>query len=74
MLAGFLTQMCVNCTAEGAFPHGQRPTVAAQATATRALTAPDESVLPAATLKAAALTGTSDFCAHIVPTVDALAY
>ncbi|MCT9092415.1 isochorismatase family protein [Streptomyces sp. ASQP_92] len=72
VIAGFMTHMCVNYTAQGAFNLGYRPTVVAETTATRALTAPDGTVLPAAALRAAALTTISDLFAVVVPTVDAL--
>lgn len=72
VLAGFMTHMCVNYTAQGAFNLGYRPTVVAEATATRALTAPDGTVLPAAALQSAALTGITDLFGTVVPTVDAI--
>ncbi|MEU3415423.1 cysteine hydrolase family protein [Streptomyces sp. NPDC006658] len=37
VIAGFMTHMCVAFTAQGAFLRGNRPTVVADATATRAL-------------------------------------
>ncbi|MGX1885478.1 isochorismatase family protein [Streptomyces sp. NPDC055287] len=72
VLAGFMTHMCVNYTSQGAFNLGYRPTVVAEATATRALTTPDGTVLPAATLQAAALTTITDLFGTVVPTVDTL--
>ncbi|MEU0934946.1 isochorismatase family protein [Embleya sp. NPDC005971] len=72
IIAGFMTHMCVNYTAQGAFNLGYRPTVVAEATATRALAAPDGTVLPAAGLQAAALTTITDLFGVVVPTVDAL--
>ncbi|MFJ3879824.1 isochorismatase family protein [Streptomyces sp. NPDC090077] len=72
VLAGFMTHMCVTFTAEGAFYRGYRPAVVAEATATRALAAPDGSVLPAATLQAAALTTVADLFGLVVPGVDDL--
>ncbi|MBT2455540.1 isochorismatase family protein [Streptomyces sp. ISL-86] len=72
VLAGFMTHMCVTFTAEGAFNLGYRPTVVAEATATRPLPAPDGTVLPAATLQAAALTTISDLFGTIAPTVNDL--
>ncbi|WP_030775657.1 isochorismatase family protein [Streptomyces sp. NRRL S-920] len=72
VLAGFMTHMCVNYTAQGAFNLGYRPTVVAEATATRALTAPDGTVLSAAALQTAALTTVTDLFGTVVPTVDAL--
>ena len=41
VLAGFMTHVCVNSTARAAFNHGYRPTVVANATATRSLPNPD---------------------------------
>lgn len=72
VLAGFMTHMCVTFTAQGAFNLGFRPTVVADATATRPLTAPDGTVLPAATLQAAALTTIGDLFATVAPTADDL--
>ncbi|MFI6585068.1 isochorismatase family protein [Embleya sp. NPDC050493] len=72
IIGGFMTHMCVGHTAQGAFNLGYRPTVVAEATATRALTAPDGTVLSAATLQAAALTTITDLFGTVVPTVDAL--
>ncbi|MGH4027999.1 isochorismatase family protein [Actinomycetota bacterium Odt1-20B] len=70
VLAGFMTHMCVAFTAQGAFNLGYRPTVVAEATATRALPGPDGSVVPAAALHAAALTTVGDLFGVVVPTVD----
>jgi nicotinamidase-related amidase len=72
VIAGFMAHMCVNYTVQGAFNLGYRPTVVAETTATRALTSPDGSVLPAAALKTAALTAITDLFGTVVPTVDAL--
>ncbi|WP_137994117.1 isochorismatase family protein [Streptomyces vilmorinianum] len=72
VLAGFMTHMCVNHTAQGAFNLGYRPTVVAETTATRTLTAPDGTLLPAAALQTAALTAVTDLFGTVVPTVDAL--
>ncbi|WP_030661323.1 isochorismatase family protein [Streptomyces rimosus] len=72
VLAGFMTHMCVAFTAQGAFNLGYRPTVVAEATATRALTAPDGTVLSAASLQAAALTTVTDLFGLVVPAVDSL--
>ena len=72
VLAGFMTHMCVTFTAQGAFNLGYRPTVVAEATATRSLPAPDGTALPAATLQAAALTTIGDLFGVVAPTVDAL--
>jgi nicotinamidase-related amidase len=72
VLAGFMTHMCVAFTAQGAFGHGYRPTVVAEACATRSLTAPDGTVVPAATLHTAALTTVGDLFGTVAPTVDDL--
>ncbi|MFG2721769.1 cysteine hydrolase family protein [Streptomyces sp. NPDC048416] len=72
VIAGFMTHMCVNYTAQGAFNLGYRPTVVAETTATRSLTAPDGTVLAAAALQTAALTMITDLFGTVVPTVDSL--
>ncbi|MFF7725703.1 isochorismatase family protein [Streptomyces sp. NPDC008001] len=72
VIGGFMTHMCVSYTAQGAFNLGYRPTVVAETTATRHLTTPDGTVLPAATLQAAALTTITDLFGTVVPAVDAL--
>lgn len=66
VLAGFMTHMCVNSTARGAFNLGFRPTVVAAATATRDLPAPDGGVVPAAQLQAASLAALGDLFAVVV--------
>ncbi|HWM59836.1 MAG TPA: isochorismatase family protein, partial [Pseudonocardia sp.] len=45
LLAGFMTHMCVNSTARGAFSLGCAPTVVAGATATRNLPGTDGRVV-----------------------------
>ncbi|MGW9437418.1 isochorismatase family protein [Streptomyces sp. NPDC055607] len=72
VLAGFMTHMCVLFTAQGAFRLGHRPTVVAEATATRSLEAPDGTVLPADALAAASLTTVSDLFGTVARTVDDL--
>ncbi|WP_439679124.1 isochorismatase family protein [Embleya sp. MST-111070] len=69
ILAGFMTHMCVTFTAQGAFNLGYRPTVVAEATATRALPTPDGAVTPAETLQSASLTTIADLFGLVVPTV-----
>ncbi|MFF1558907.1 isochorismatase family protein [Streptomyces sp. NPDC058279] len=69
VLAGFMTHMCVTFTAEGAFYRGYRPTVVAEATATRAPAGPDGTVVPAAALQTAALTTIRDVFGVVAPTV-----
>ncbi|WP_328302229.1 cysteine hydrolase family protein [Actinomycetospora sp. NBC_00405] len=66
VLAGFMTHMCVNSTARGAFSAGFAPSVVAGATATRALPGPDGTV-SAASLQAASLAAISDMFGVVVP-------
>ncbi|MFE0773717.1 isochorismatase family protein [Streptomyces sp. NPDC058861] len=72
VLAGFMTHLCVLFTAQGAFGLGYRPTVVAEATATRPLEAPDGTVLPPAVLATASLTTVSDLFGTVVRTVGEL--
>ncbi|QES51721.1 cysteine hydrolase [Streptomyces venezuelae] len=72
VLAGFMTHMCITFTAQGAFNLGYRPTVVAEATATRSLTAPDGSTVPAATLQTGSLTAIADLFGPVAPTVGHL--
>ena len=67
ILAGFMTHMCIDSTARGAFNLGYRATVVDAATATRDLPAADGSVLSAATLHAASLVALRDLFAVVVP-------
>lgn len=71
ILAGFMSHMCVNSTAHGAFSLGYNPTVVASATATRSLPSKvtGESV-PAAHIHSAALTALSDFPSAVVADVS----
>jgi nicotinamidase-related amidase len=68
ILVGFMSHMCVNSTARGAFTLGYNPTVVASATATRALpskvTGKD---IPAAQIHEAALAALSDLPSAVVP-------
>lgn len=66
VLAGFMTHMCVNSTARGAFNLGYAPTVVAGATATRALPGVDGEPVPAAALQTASLAGLADLFAVVV--------
>ncbi|MER7079612.1 Nicotinamidase-related amidase [Saccharopolyspora kobensis] len=72
VLAGFMTHMCVTFTAQGAFNLGYRPTVVAEATATRTLPTPDGTSLPSPSLQAAALTTITDLFGLVVPTAESL--
>ncbi|MGW2859717.1 cysteine hydrolase family protein [Streptomyces sp. NPDC001205] len=72
VLAGFMTHMCVTFTAQGAFNLGYRPTVVAEATATRTLPGPDGNPIPAPVLKNASLTTITDLFGTVAPTVASL--
>lgn len=65
ILAGFMTHMCVNSTARGAFNLGYAPTVVAAATATRALPGV-EGTVSAAAVQAASLAAIADLFAVVV--------
>ena len=71
LIAGFMTHMCVNSTARGAFNMGFAPTVVAGATATRAL--PSSGVagavaeVPASAVQLASLAALADLFAIVVP-------
>lgn len=67
VLAGFMTHMCVNSTARGAFNLGYAPTVVAAATATRALPGVDGETVAAAAVHAASLAAVADLFAVVVP-------
>lgn len=67
VLAGFMTHMCVNSTARGAFNLGYAPTVVAAATATRALPGLEQDPVPAAAIQAASLAAIADLFAVVVP-------
>ncbi|WP_029116055.1 isochorismatase family protein [Mycobacterium sp. URHB0044] len=67
VLAGFMTHMCVNSTARGAFNLGYAPTVVAAATATRALPGVTGETVPAAAIQSASLAGMADLFAVVVP-------
>ena len=71
VLAGFMTHMCVNSTARGAFNAGFAPSVVAAATATRALPGPDGAV-PASSLQSASLAGIADMFAVVVPDANGI--
>jgi nicotinamidase-related amidase len=71
VLAGFMTHMCVNSTARGAFNLGYSPTVVAGATATRALPGPT-GVVSSDALQAASLAAIADLFAIVVPDTTAI--
>jgi nicotinamidase-related amidase len=70
LLAGFMTHMCVNSTARGAFSLGYHPTVVASATATRQLPGPGGVPVPASALQAASLAAISDLFGVVVSKAD----
>jgi len=72
VIAGFMTHMCVNSTARGAFSLGYAPTVVAGATATRSLPGVDGTAVPAATLQVASLAALTDLFAVVVPDAAAI--
>jgi nicotinamidase-related amidase len=66
VLAGFMTHMCVNSTARGAFNLGYSPTVVASATATRALPGVGDRPVSADALQSASLAALADLFAVVV--------
>ncbi len=73
IIGGFMTHMCVNSTARGAFNLGYAPTVVAAATATRSLPGVDGAAIPpAASLHAASLAALKDLFAVVVADSDAI--
>jgi nicotinamidase-related amidase len=71
VLAGFMTHMCVNSTARGAFNLGYAPTVVASATATRPLPG-TPGLVSAMALQAASLAAIGDLFGIVVPDVAAI--
>jgi nicotinamidase-related amidase len=71
LLAGFMTHMCVNSTARGAFNLGYAPTVVASATATRSLPSP-AGIVPSEALQTASLAAIADLFGIVVPDVAAI--
>ena len=73
VLAGFMTHMCINSTAHGAFNLGYAPTVVASATATRPLLSIHGKVLSAEEVHLGALASTRDLYAVVVDDITGLA-
>ncbi|AKJ10046.1 isochorismatase [Streptomyces incarnatus] len=71
VLAGFMTHMCVAFTAQGAFLRGNRPTVVADATATRSLRT-DVAEVSAEQLHHGALATIADLYGVVVPSAASL--
>lgn len=72
VIAGFMTHMCINSSARGAFNLGYEVAVPASATATRPLPAPGGGTVDAASLQCAALAALGDMFAVVVPTADSI--
>jgi nicotinamidase-related amidase len=75
IIAGFMTNMCVLFTAQGAFLNGFRPTVVAKASATRSLptTAAGQEHISAQQIHDGALATVTELYGIVVPTVNDLA-
>jgi len=69
VLAGFMTHMCINSTAHGAFNLGYNVAVVASATATRPLQAANGKVLSAQEVHDGAIASTRDLYAAIIDRV-----
>ncbi len=72
VLAGFMTHMCVNSTAHGAFNLGYASTIVASATATRPLLSTNGKVLSADEVHLGALASTRDLYAVVVDDINGL--
>lgn len=72
VIAGFMTHVCINSTARGAFNLGYQVTVAASATATRALPVPGGGVVDAETLHRSSLAALGDMFAVVAPDADSI--
>lgn len=72
VIAGFMTHMCINSTARGAFNLGFKPTVVASACATRSLVGANGKVIDAQTMHDSALAAIRDLFAVVVNDVESL--
>ena len=72
VLAGFMTHMCINSTARGAFNLGFKPIVVASACATRSLTGANNKVIDAQAMHDGALAAIRDLFAVVVDDVTSL--
>ncbi|MGB4813043.1 MAG: cysteine hydrolase family protein [Methylophilaceae bacterium] len=72
VLAGFMTHVCINSTARGAFNLGLKPTVVASACATRSLVGANSKVIEAQIMHDAALAAVRDLFAVVVDDVASL--
>lgn len=73
IVVGFMTHMCINSTARAAFTLGYQVTVAADATATRALPGPGGVAVAADVLQVSALAALADLFAVVVDRADDIA-
>ncbi len=72
VLAGFMTHVCIDSTARGAFNLGFKPTVVASACATRSLIGPQGKVIEAQAMHDSALAAVRDLFAVVVDDVASL--
>lgn len=72
VIAGFMTHVCINSTARGAFNLGFKPTVIASACATRSLVGPHGKVIEAQTMHDSALAAVRDLFAVVLDDVASL--
>jgi len=72
VIAGFMTHMCINSTARGAFNLGFNPTVVASACASRSLKGANSKTIEAQTMHDAALAAIRDLFAVVVDEVSDL--
>ena len=72
VLAGFMTHMCINSTARGAFNLGFKPTVIASACATRSLVGTNGKTIDAQSMHEAALAAIRDLFAVVLDDVASL--
>ncbi|WP_020167925.1 MULTISPECIES: cysteine hydrolase family protein [Methylotenera] len=72
VLAGFMTHMCINSTARGAFNLGFKPMIIASACATRSLTSANGKIIDAQTMHDSALAAVRDLFAVVVDYVASL--
>jgi nicotinamidase-related amidase len=72
VIAGFMTHMCINSTARGAFNLGFKPTVVASACATRSLVGANGKTIDAQTMHDSALAAIRDLFAVVADDVASL--
>ncbi len=72
VIAGFMTHVCIDSTARGAFNLGFKPTVVASACATRSLLGPQGKVIEAQAMHDSALAAVRDLFAVVVDDVASL--